>query len=412
MISDDFTGALDTGIQFAKYGAVTKILTTSTVDQKWFEADFIDILVIDAELRHLSSADAYQITFQLVRQAMLANGPYVYIKTDSGLRGNIGVELKAALDASGKSFLPFLPAFPDMNRVTRNGIHFVDGVPIDQSVFGKDPFEPVKSPYVKDLFRGTGISTQTLERAQVYDTAYREPTIGIFDVQSNDDFYPIAGHLKAQGQLNVVAGCAGFAAILPELIGMKQTQNEIPMINKPLLVVCGSLNPITKKQIEYGERMGFARIVMTPRQQLDESYFETQEGCQWLDSLDGVFSNQVVMVDTGISNPRVMTNYVEHSGISNDEIRVRITKTLGRFLKQLLERGKINDRMLMIIGGDTLLGFVEQIHCHEITLLCEMEPGTVLSSIDMDGKRILMISKSGGFGSENLLEQLAKQIGA
>ena len=43
---------------------------------------------------------------------------YIYKKTDSGLRGNIGKELEAALAAGGEEYLTFIPALPAMNRIT------------------------------------------------------------------------------------------------------------------------------------------------------------------------------------------------------------------------------------------------------------------------------------------------------
>ena len=41
-----------------------------------------------------------------------------------------------------------------MNRITRNGIHYIDGVPVHESVFGKDPFEPVADSYIPEILKG------------------------------------------------------------------------------------------------------------------------------------------------------------------------------------------------------------------------------------------------------------------
>ena len=86
-----------------------------------------------------------------------------------------------------------------------------------------------------------------------------------------------------------------------------------------------------------------------------------------------------------------------------------ISKTLGEILKQLLEMGL--DATFMIIGGDTLAGFITEMRCGEITIYQELEQGTVLSSIRTEGKEQWIISKSGGFGDRKLLmevEQLVK----
>ena len=35
------------------------------------------------------------------------------------------------LDATGKSLLSFVPAFPQINRVTVNGVHYIEGIPVE-----------------------------------------------------------------------------------------------------------------------------------------------------------------------------------------------------------------------------------------------------------------------------------------
>ena len=146
------TGALDTGVQFANRCVSVRVaaVNAAAVPEEIFHAD---VAVIDAEVRHKTSQQAYNICLGLVQQALRCGTDTVYIKTDSGLRGNIGAMFQAALDAGGAAVAYYAPALPQMNRLTRGGIQYIDGVPIDKSVFGQDPFEPVHSPYVKDLFR-------------------------------------------------------------------------------------------------------------------------------------------------------------------------------------------------------------------------------------------------------------------
>ena len=139
IIADDFTGALDTGVQFAAYGAATRVMVKDQVD---FASCDAQVLVVDTETRHLPPEKAYQIVEELTRAACRAGIRYIYKKTDSALRGNIGAELAAVLQASNNRQLPFLPAFPQNGRTTRDGIHYVDGVPVTESPFGVDPFGP------------------------------------------------------------------------------------------------------------------------------------------------------------------------------------------------------------------------------------------------------------------------------
>ena len=137
VIADDFTGALDTGIQFASYGARTEILTDIEINFK--DYPFTEVFIVDTETRHLKSKKAYETVYLLTQNAVNAGIEYLYKKTDSGMRGNIAAELTAVLDASGSGFLAFLPAFPEMNRTVEGGVSYVDGVPIEKKRFWAGP---------------------------------------------------------------------------------------------------------------------------------------------------------------------------------------------------------------------------------------------------------------------------------
>ena len=82
LIADDFTGALDTGIQFAKYGAATRILTSSEIDDDLWRNDLTEVLVIDTETRHLSRQEAYRKIYCLVTKAIEMGVPHIYKKTN------------------------------------------------------------------------------------------------------------------------------------------------------------------------------------------------------------------------------------------------------------------------------------------------------------------------------------------
>ena len=148
ILADDFTGALDTGVQFAACGIPTRVVVGEQVD---LAASDAAVLVVDTETRHLPAAEAYAVIAKLTRDAMSAGVFSIYKKTDSALRGNIGAELSALLKTSGERQLPFLPAFPQIDRVTRDGVHYISGVPVTESPFGIDPFEPVRHARVTEL---------------------------------------------------------------------------------------------------------------------------------------------------------------------------------------------------------------------------------------------------------------------
>ena len=77
----------------------------------------------------------------------------------------------------------------------------------------------------------------------------------------------------------------------------------------------------------------------------------------------------------------------------------------------LLERPAADNYLPMIIGGDTLMGFMQQLPEAEISPLGEAAPGAVLFMAPMAGhvSRII-VSKSGGFGTEDLLSRIRQNL--
>lgn len=405
IIADDFTGALDTGVQFAAGGAETRVVTNTDYDFDRVDEN-VQVLVLDAETRHLSRDEAYRVVFHITKKAFESGIPFIYKKTDSALRGNIGSELKAVLDAASRTSLHFLPAFPKMNRITRNGIHYIDGVPVHESVFGKDPFEPVADSYIPEILKGD-VPVTVVRNMKDWK---RAPGIMVYDASTDQELMEFGKFLMKKGELTVMAGCAGFAGVLPSLLGLEGERPRQVALGEKFLVACGSVNPITVRQLDYAQRQGFTRIRMAPHQKFDTGYYRTPEGEKNLKDWKELCSrSNRAIIDTNDLPGRSDTfDYACRQGITTEELRVRISSTLGYVVRELI--GEEPDSTLLITGGDCLTGFMAHIGRDEIAPVCEMAPGTVLSEIDIGNRTFAVITKSGGFGGETLMVDLAEKI--
>ena len=395
IIADDFTGALDSGVHFAERGIRTRVIVSMEDDRSWEEglkSGETTVLVVDAETRHASPEQAGRKVHAIVSDGKKAGIPYIYKKTDSALRGNIGSELEAALRASGEQVLSFVPALPRMNRITKGGKHYIDGVPVSRSVFGKDPFEPVTRDDIEEII-GLQSKIPVTIAEDPEQLSGIESGIVAYDARSEADIERIGAKLAASGQSRLLAGCAGFASILPTLLALERREPEAAALENRLFVICGSVNPITKKQLDRGEQAGFPRFYMRPEEKLDREFWRSGDGERRVRQITEAGSGKdCVILDT---NDREGTpDTLEYAG------------RLG--IKQMLDQGL--NAVWLVTGGDTLLGFMKEIGQWELKPIRQIRPGCVLTKLDYNGREYHMITKSGGFGDENLLPELTEEL--
>ena len=410
IIADDFTGALDTGVQFAARGIKTRVVVGADAALTHRNAD---VLVVDTETRHLPAAKAYEAVERLVRRAGHAGFTYLYKKTDSALRGNVGAELAALLNASGSRQLAFLPAFPQMNRVTKNGVQYIDGVPVTESPFGVDPFEPVRHAAVTELLaEQTDLPAAGFPALAANGSVPAENGILVFDAATVDELRSTGRALLNNGGLHVLAGCAGFAAVLPELLGLGGADVTCPTLDSRLLVICGSVNAITLAQLDKAEQAGFTRLRLTPHQKLTPDYWYSDEGQAALKNIEETLAahpyNIIETNDEGGNEPTAKA--AEVLGLTREEMRVRIAGGIGQLVGAIFASPSVGT--LLLTGGDTLLQCMNSVGVHELEPICEMERGVVLARFGCNGTTRYVITKSGGFGQADLLTKLAKQIAA
>lgn len=410
IIADDFTGALDTGIQFVKRGIETQVVVGTRLNPSLL-SQTAQVLVVDTETRPMSIQDAHDAVVQIVRQALETGVEVIYKKTDSALRGNVGSELSGVLDAVSGDRIYFLPAFPDVNRITEKGIHYIDGVKLEDSGFGKDPFDPMTCSFVPGILAAqTDKKIILVEREQCIPQKGDLPEIVVFDAVTKEDIQRRTEELKEGCELKLLAGCAGFAAFLPEALGLHGTYKEEIFHTDHFLVACGSLNPITRNQIEYAQRSGFYRRNLLPEEKLVPAYYESETGRAFLNCLaDEIRRDRRVELDTfDLEGRESVAEYIKRTGMDSGKVRFSISACFGKIVKDLVERDL--NMTILLTGGDTLMGFMKEIGVNEICPVAEVGQGTVLSRLYWKGRTLQVISKSGGYGEPEVFVKAADQM--
>lgn len=411
MIADDFTGALDTGVQFAKRGIRTQVFTKQKLSREDVKPE-TEVLVVDTESRPMSPQAAYEAVNSIAKWAVRHGVEMIYKKTDSALRGNIGAELQAAADADSKETIHFFPAHPAIGRVTKDGVHYIDGELLENSVFGKDPFEPVKKSYIPDIIAQqseiSAVCVKKQEKAQ--EVLNSNPGVLIYDAETQEDISRRLDELLAMGSLKLVAGCAALADCLVDKISFHHAEKKSYEQTEGLYVACGSLNRITQNQVEYAaQNCGFVNRHLTAQQKLDKNYYDTPQGREFLEEIIKLCrTEKKIIVDTFDLNEEDKNEFLKSHGISPEQVRVLIANAHGRIVEEIANH-RLNMTVLMT-GGDTLMGYMKLIGCTQLEPVCEIEPGAAVSVLEWKGFRQQVISKSGGFGTEDILDKIAQKI--
>jgi len=222
-LADDLTGALEIGARFA--GSVVHIETAPASGEH--------AAVIDTETRHLPPAEAAA----RIRSFLPDSPPeLIYKKTDSTLRGNIGAELTAL--PQGR--IHYVPAYPRLKRTVRGGILHVDGVPVHQTAFARDPIDPVTCSDIRSLLLAQGAD---LDR------------IVIHDGETDDDVRAAAARILQEPPPRLAAGPASLAGCLAELMTMAPSPPVWPRVPE-CSVINGSAHPASAAQVRLARQRG------------------------------------------------------------------------------------------------------------------------------------------------------------
>jgi len=390
IIADDLTGAVDSGVQFAGQGIQTLVTTGADIDIDKV-GEHIEVLVVNTGTRHLNEERAYNVVFSLAKKATDCGVANIYKKTDSVLRGNIGSELLAVMDGSGNDKLMFIPAYPDNDRTTYGGIQYVSGVPIALSHYAQDPFNPVTSSYIPDIICQYAITRTVIVKPGEIPDFDMHHGIFIFDAETNEDMICLENMLDRSGQLRLTAGCAGFAGVLSKSLSFSGQKHEHVIPGENILVISGSVNKTSVEQMDYLKLTGCKGVSLTPEQKLyDVSSTNTRR--------DDLVS---FIVDTLKQTGHA---YIEVAKTDSDIVtadRSMIANNIGQIVKSVLDDCPVGS--LFVIGGDTLIGIMEQLGINEIIPAFELSPGVALSIVNSGKYSFNLITKSGGFGQNETI---------
>lgn len=444
VIADDLTGANDTGVQMARQGLDTSVLLDLRRGGGQQEA-----VVFDTDSRSLPPLEAYRKVKDVclfLGKGEESSSPVIYKKFDSTLRGNIGSELDAVYETMQPDFIVIAPSFPRAGRTMRNGIVYVNGMPLHETEMAHDPKHPATESSFSAILKRQSrypvvlISLDRLrgERAALEKriAGYRQSGIPylVFDAEREEDLALIASLFPEEPECPRVvwAGSAGLAGALTAKIvrnTREASEQEGVLPNKPgkeqaasshkaayydpncVVIVVGSVNPLSRRQLTelVKEDSVYAIVVES-----DKLLFPGSCGMELnrvRELAIGIISREgkhVALYTSGdLDEVERVRKLGRASGLSATEVGERISAELGRVAAEIIAECGI--RHMVLTGGDTAKQVCRHLSDVEIKLIDEVENGVPLGRTPGESGRYI-ITKAGAFGSDQVLVRSVKAL--
>lgn len=363
ILADDLTGALDSAGCFAGAGRdmpmVFDVAHLPNTGSCAVSTDSRDVTESEAVKR----IERFSAVFDN-RDAI------AFKKIDSLLRGHVAAEIAHLMRRGGFDAALIAPAFPALDRVTRNGRQWA-------KLAGDDRHHMVGPDLVSDFAR-LGLDLQLGVPGSVHSCSAQ---VFLADAQTEDDLKAVADQGRRAGRV-LWCGCAGLADILAD------ARPEPVTLDAPrMLVICGTRHPVASLQLDsLGGKDESAIVALRPGYDADRAAGSVNERLR-----GGAWASLVA----------------DFPHMTPEDARTM----LGRVAHDILRKLDRPDA-LFVMGGDTLQICCEALDAHRLSVRGLLAPGIAVSEFsDGEWAGLTVISKSGAFGTADTLSDIIAKAG-
>lgn len=378
VIADDFTGAIDAGIEFVRAGFSTTFMIAPQ------HAPDAEVEVVSTDSR---DGDALTARGRAATAAMQMRGRHVFKKIDSTMRGHIGEEIVAMLGALGQTKAVVCPSVIEAGRTVRAGQLWVHDMLLHASDFARDPRWPARTADLGELL---GVPSTPIPLATVragVDTLAAAiidaPTaVVVVDACDQADLELVSrAALMSDG---VPCGALGLARAWARCHSSTSAISALTSEarNGPILVVAGSRHPRTSAQVQ---RLLTRTTICAVEAHLEPGALRMNA------AVDRVVAALSADTPTVICAPR--------GDIIHPDIQRALLTSLGELTLRACE--VVRPGALVLTGGETASAVSRLLGATSVRILGELEVGVPWGRIVggvADG--CLVVTKAGGFGEE------------
>ncbi len=392
IVADDLTGANDTGAMLAGLGYTSAASPGPQVDPCVLGRE---VLSVNADSRALPPDEAYARVKSLVGGFFPGGQALLSKRIDSTLRGNLGAEIDAALDALPAGWrAAVVSASPGAGRLCVGGTVLVHGVPLMETGMARDVRTPVFSSCVLET-----IARQSSRPGRLIpiDTVLKGPEAIAQAVRESDE--PILAFDAASDQhLDWIAQAleaaqTPFVGCDPGPFTLARTLLRFPPRAQTgsALVVVGSRTEESRRQVEtLAARRDCVPVELDVDRLLEDAAGEAKRA---LAAFAGAGRGSLLLLS--LTAARTLP------GRAAD-----VCAALCRCARLVLEGRPDVDRCYLS-GGDIARGFLDEVGARGVELLCELLPLAVCGRL-LGGPHegLLVLTKGGMIGGPDAIERM------
>ncbi|MCM8823824.1 MAG: methyltransferase domain-containing protein, partial [Candidatus Omnitrophica bacterium] len=430
VVADDYTGLVEAMLYFRNLGL--EVVAINSIDDIHKYTDY-DVVGINTHTRTILAKDAVLALEKLISETKKMQRGLNIFKIDSTLRGHLPILIEVLNKYYPQSLIFIVPSVPSHTqpRKIEDGILYVENKPVSETEFGKDEITPISNPNIKELLKTQlktnmniiNVKLDNIQKGKEYLLNLllsKRGNIFIFDSTQEKDLGVIAETLRDLKREHFILSSSALIRHLfsgeivskvSSIISEKDKSLEDYLSkekDKRLLVISGSRTTVTNNQINLAKEIyptSIHHLVLDVNEIIagnsDKEIEKIREGIKEVFDI-----NKEVIVSVPWQDKQLEKDLPIEEKL---DIRRKIANALGSIAddKDIAKRVDL----LVLIGGDTASATLKAIGAEGTQILGEFEPWISYGRI-IGGRynEKLVLFKSGGWGSENLIVDLIKAV--
>ncbi|WP_044469603.1 four-carbon acid sugar kinase family protein [Mannheimia massilioguelmaensis] len=438
VVADDLTGATTTGVLLARSGSKTTVFFNTEAAQRLNAETDSESLLISTSSRPLPKHEAYKNVQKATALLKEMGVQYFSKRTDTTMRGSIGVEIDAMLDIlPEKTIAVVVPAMPQSRRILVGGFSVIDGVALTNTPVARDVRTPVREGYIPALLasqtrRKVGSVTLTDVMHGVYEIRIalmeqinQGKEVIVIDAITLEDVSNIAQACLMLDNPILAVDPGPFTAALGYQRGLIHREEEnIPRTvgknveGKTALVIAGSATPVTKLQMDVlCQDKRNVSISVDPSLLIDGGDVADTEAKRVVNLVKDYMARDIppraILLETALHGPLLNLDAEDAKRkFVHGESAERINAGLGMIVADIFKQvGNERFAGIFATGGDTMVNVCNQLNVSAIEMIDYVIPQSDVGRlVGIFDNKMPIIGKGGLTGDENTACKIVERL--